>query len=163
MIEKRLGKIDFVEFGSMKDYPFQLGLQLGFSMSGSGVMDGGKYTVNMSPDCHWEIGTRHTNLAESLDRVAKILNDAKVNYISELLGDKFSRFKTLSRLSANDAGQQQVTDESIRDTLMDLANYAIMTILEMDEEKGMETPDPNAASMAIGACSARSDIRAGLR
>mgnify|MGYP007044868885 CR=1 FL=1 len=75
MIEKRLGKIDFVEFGSMKDYPFQLGLQLGFSMSGSGVMDGGKYTVNMSPDCHWEIGTRHTNLAESLDRVAKILND----------------------------------------------------------------------------------------
>ena len=51
-----------------------------------GVMDGGKYTVNMSPDCHWEIGTRHTNLAESLDRVAKILNDAKVNYISELLG-----------------------------------------------------------------------------
>ena len=84
MIEKRLGKIDFVEFGSMKDYPFQLGLQLGFSMSGSGVMDGGKYTVNMSPDCHWEIGTRHTNLAESLDRVAKILNDAKVNYISEL-------------------------------------------------------------------------------
>lgn len=46
---------------------------------------------------------------------------------------------------------------------MDLANYAIMTILEMDEEKGMETPDPNAASMAIGACSARSDIRAGFR
>ena len=50
------------------------------------------------------------------------------------LGDKFSRFKTLSRLSANDAGQQRVTDESIRDTLMDLANYAIMTILEMDME-----------------------------
>ena len=39
MIEKRLGKIDFVEFGSMKDYPFQLGLQLGFSMSGSGSLE----------------------------------------------------------------------------------------------------------------------------
>lgn len=51
------------------------------------------------------------------------------------LGDKFSRFKTLSRLSAGDSGQQQVTDESIRDTLMDLANYALMTILEMDGEK----------------------------
>lgn len=48
------------------------------------------------------------------------------------LGDKFSRFKTLSRLSSSDSGQQQVTDESIRDTLMDLANYAIMSILEMD-------------------------------
>ena len=84
-------------------------------------------------------------------------------FVEEGLAMTRIRLKTLSRLSANDAGQQQVTDESIRDTLMDLANYAIMTILEMDEEKGMETPDPNAASMAIGACSARSDIRAGLR
>lgn len=61
------------------------------------------------------------------------------------LGDKFSRFKTLSRLDCADAGRQQVTDESIRDTLMDLANYAIMTILEMDGEK---TIDPNASCMA---------------
>ena len=48
------------------------------------------------------------------------------------LGDKLSRFKTLSR-----CGRQQVSDESIRDTLIDLANYSIMTVLEMDlwEEK----------------------------
>ena len=50
------------------------------------------------------------------------------------LGDKFSRFKTLSRLTNSDSDEQQVTDESIRDTLIDLANYAIMTILEMDGE-----------------------------
>lgn len=43
------------------------------------------------------------------------------------LGDKFNRFKTLSR--SND---QKVTDESIRDTLLDLANYALMTVLEME-------------------------------
>lgn len=43
------------------------------------------------------------------------------------LGDKFNRFKTLSR-----AGEQKVDDESIRDTLIDLANYAIMTVLEME-------------------------------
>ena len=43
------------------------------------------------------------------------------------LGDKFSRFKTLSR-----DGEQKVNDESIRDTLIDLANYAIMTVLEME-------------------------------
>ena len=49
------------------------------------------------------------------------------------LGDKFSRFKTLTQ-----TGGQQVTDESIRDTLMDLANYAIMTILEMDEVDTVE-------------------------
>ena len=45
------------------------------------------------------------------------------------LGDKLNRFKTLSRNS-----KQEVTDESIRDTLIDLANYAIMTILEMENE-----------------------------
>lgn len=44
------------------------------------------------------------------------------------LGDKLSRFKTLSRNN-----QQEVKDESLRDTLIDLANYAIMTILEMEE------------------------------
>lgn len=38
-------------------------------------------------------------------------------------------------------GQQQVTDESIRDTLLDLANYAIMTVLEMD------TPDESHATL----------------
>ena len=43
------------------------------------------------------------------------------------LGDKFNRFKNLSRNT-----NPEVTDESIRDTLIDLANYAIMTILEME-------------------------------
>lgn len=43
------------------------------------------------------------------------------------LGDKFSRFKTLTR-----SDKQEVKDESIRDTLIDLANYAIMTVLEME-------------------------------
>ena len=45
------------------------------------------------------------------------------------LGDKLNRFKTLSRNV-----EQEVNDESIRDTLIDLANYAIMTILEMENE-----------------------------
>lgn len=44
------------------------------------------------------------------------------------LGDKLNRFKTLSRKP-----EQQVKDESLRDTLLDLANYAIMTVLEMED------------------------------
>lgn len=43
------------------------------------------------------------------------------------LTDKLERFKQLTR-----CGDQQVADESIRDTLLDLANYAIMTVMEMD-------------------------------
>lgn len=46
------------------------------------------------------------------------------------LGDKFNRFKTLSKGS-----EQKVSDESIRDTLLDLANYAIMTVMELDLEE----------------------------
>ncbi|KAA9242186.1 DUF1599 domain-containing protein [Aerococcus mictus] len=44
------------------------------------------------------------------------------------LGDKYNRFSQL--INAN----QQVKDESIRDTLIDLANYAVMTILWLDEK-----------------------------
>lgn len=47
------------------------------------------------------------------------------------LMDKLNRFKKLSR----NPETAQVKDESIRDTLIDLANYAMMTVLEMDEEK----------------------------
>lgn len=44
------------------------------------------------------------------------------------LSDKLNRFKKLSR----EGSEQKVNDESIRDTLLDLANYAIMTVMEMD-------------------------------
>lgn len=45
------------------------------------------------------------------------------------LSDKLNRFKSLTRSKS-----QQVADESVRDTLLDLANYAIMTVIEMDRE-----------------------------
>lgn len=43
--------------------------------------------------------------------------------------DKFNRLRTLTGGS-----EQKVKDESIRDTLRDMANYAIMTLLEMEGE-----------------------------
>ena len=45
------------------------------------------------------------------------------------LGDKLNRFSRLSR-----GHEQNVKDESIRDTLIDLANYAIMTVIEMEQD-----------------------------
>ena len=44
------------------------------------------------------------------------------------LTDKLNRFKALSR-----GTEQMVEGEAMRDTLIDLANYAIMTILELEE------------------------------
>ena len=45
------------------------------------------------------------------------------------LSDKLNRFKRLSRPNT----RQMVNDESVKDTLLDLANYALMTVLEMEE------------------------------
>lgn len=45
------------------------------------------------------------------------------------LEDKLNRFETLIRTEG------QVKDESIRDTLIDLANYSIMTVMELDREE----------------------------
>lgn len=49
------------------------------------------------------------------------------------LSDKLERFKRLTR-----SGVQNVKDESVRDTLIDLANYAIMTIVEMEVARGKQ-------------------------
>lgn len=46
------------------------------------------------------------------------------------LTDKLNRFKKLTKHES----AQNVTDESVRDTLIDLANYAIMTVMELDRE-----------------------------
>jgi hypothetical protein len=52
------------------------------------------------------------------------------------LTDKLDRFKKLTK--SND---QQVKDESIKDTLMDMANYALMAVicLESDDENSQAT------------------------
>ena len=47
------------------------------------------------------------------------------------LEDKLNRLKALTVHNH----KQEILDENIRDTLEDLANYAIMTIIEMDIEK----------------------------
>ena len=46
------------------------------------------------------------------------------------LSDKLNRVKALTR-----GDSQQVQDESLRDTLLDLANYAILAVMEMDRRK----------------------------
>lgn len=46
------------------------------------------------------------------------------------LGDKYNRLKNLTSGKA----VQKVADESVRDTLIDLANYAILTVMELDAE-----------------------------
>ena len=49
------------------------------------------------------------------------------------LGDKLNRLESFAHNK-----NMQVTDESVEDTLMDLANYAIMTLVEMRMNKKEE-------------------------
>jgi len=45
------------------------------------------------------------------------------------LSDKLNRLKRLAQTD-----DQSVEDESIRDTVIDLANYAVMLVMELDKE-----------------------------
>ena len=88
MTEKHLGKINFAEFGTVKDYPFLIGLQLGFQLDDkTWIGDGGKYkyTVNISPACRWETSERTETVTQKVEFVNDILKAAKVNYVSELI------------------------------------------------------------------------------
>lgn len=59
------------------------------------------------------------------------------------LSDKLNRFKALTFAAV----EAKVKDESIRDTLIDLANYAIMTVMELDRlAKGAAEEKPSDAS-----------------
>lgn len=84
------------------------------------------------------------------EKICKELNDlyAKKNYdygdsfhetfleegmsmVRIRLSDKLNRIKQLTKDSS-----RKVNDESLRDTLMDLANYSIMAVMELDRLGG---------------------------
>ena len=106
---KILGKIESVEFGFVRDYPFLFGLQLTFSLGdGTGVGTGARYTVNISDTCKWDTpDEREKTIMELIDEIASIMKDAKVNNISELKnkpvevtieGNMFARFRILTEV-----------------------------------------------------------------
>ena len=85
MTGKILGKISSAEFGTVRDYPFLMGLQLGFKLGdGCGIMDGGMYTINFSKECRWDKNEKEKDVTVKMDDLYKLLKDAKVNYVSEL-------------------------------------------------------------------------------
>ncbi len=90
--------------------------------------------------------SEHKKICNELHELYKSKNEAYGNsfhqtYIEEgpaalriRLSDKLNRFKVLSQ------NPDLCVYESVRDTLIDLANYAIMAVMELDKEK----PAPKA-------------------
>lgn len=62
---------------------------------------------------------------------------AKLGIISALtrISDKYNRLVSLCTKPEN---ERKVLDESISDTLLDMANYCIMTVMELESEKNKE-------------------------
>ena len=83
---------------------------------------------------------KHIKICEELNEIYVNKN----NDYGDSFGETFRKLGIISavtritdktnRLQSLCINQQKVSDESIRDTLMDLANYAIMTIIELDDE-----------------------------
>lgn len=97
------------------------------------------------------LGSR-PELAESVEKFTEITNNMAKTYAAKnhdygnsfeqsldkfglvasvvRLGDKMNRIESLTNKEA------KVNDESIKDTLLDMANYAIMTVMWMDKKSG---------------------------
>ena len=74
---------------------------------------------------------KHMELCKYLNNLYATKNK-KYGIIAALtrLSDKWQRFETL--ILTKDPG---TPDESIRDTLLDMANYCIMTVMELDQKE----------------------------
>ena len=87
---------------------------------------------------------RHLEIAKALNQLYASKNSdygdsfgetyRKLGIISALtrISDKYNR---LISLATKPEEERKVKDESIRDTFLDLANYCIMTVIEMENEK----------------------------
>lgn len=63
------------------------------------------------------------------DSFTEMFNEYGMTSVLIRLSDKYRRLKTLSKGEA-------LVDESVRDTLIDLACYAVMTIIELEDIYG---------------------------
>ena len=64
--------------------------------------------------------------------VAKTFDEYGLVSFLVRIEDKLNRVSTLAKKSST---EQQVKDEKIEDTLLDLANYSIMALIELDRVK----------------------------
>lgn len=63
------------------------------------------------------------------DSFSKTFDEFGLTSSAVRMNDKMERFKKLIKQDA------QVQDESIKDTLLDLANYAVLTLMEMSKHE----------------------------
>lgn len=90
--------------------------------------------------------TKYDKLKELTNQILKIYMDKNSDYGDSFsksykefgiiapvvrMNDKMERVKQLSK-----SGDRKVKDESLKDSLIDLANYALMTVIEIEGDSG---------------------------
>lgn len=93
--------------------------------------------ISMRAEKHMELCKELNNTYECKNRdYGNSFSDTyqKLGIISAVtrITDKYNR---LVSLCMKPEEERRVKDESIRDTLMDLCNYALMTVMELEGEK----------------------------
>lgn len=90
---------------------------------------------------------KHKKICEKLNKIYQAKNKDYGDSFSEIykklgivsavtrIGDKYHRLENLCIKTDN---ERQVKDENIKDTLIDMANYAIMTIIELEKDDVFE-------------------------
>lgn len=90
---------------------------------------------------------RHLEIVQSLNQLYASKNSdygdsfgetyQKLGIVSAItrISDKYNR---LVSLATKPEEERKVKDESIQDTLLDMANYCIMTVIEMEAEKELD-------------------------
>ena len=101
---------------------------------------------------------RHREICENLNKIYEQKNSdygnsfgetfKKLGIISAItrISDKYNRICSLATKSAE---ERKVKDESIKDTLLDMANYCIMTVIEIENENGEESKSVNEVAKWI--------------
>lgn len=79
--------------------------------------------------CEQLIDTYTKKNADYGDSFSEMFSELGVVTAITRIGDKYNRFKTLALKN-----EMEVVEESIIDTLMDMANYCIMTVMELNNE-----------------------------
>lgn len=87
MTGTKLGKITIAEIGLDKDRPCFYGLHLQFAMKDTGIGDGGLYTyyIKWNENDTWSKEERAEWADNTNCKIADLLKEAKVNYVSQLV------------------------------------------------------------------------------
>ena len=137
------GKSAILEKANNIREALEMATDYGYKPSVSIVADQFEYTNKMPRQLSLDNVQIHGKVCQELTEIYKKKNADYGNSFENSL-DKHGLIAAIVRMddkmsrgiNLNKADEQLVNDESVRDTLMDLANYAIMSVMWLDNKSG---------------------------